>query len=338
MSLRLIEIVATDGKEEKVKEILKNADIDSILEWTVGEESVLIRSVIPLEKVEGITDDIKSLIDGGDVQRLWLSHLEAVLPTPEEEKSEEKKEEKVKLGFFRLSKEELRQDIREGGRLDFNFVALIFLSSLVAVIGILQDNLAIIIGAMAIAPFLGPNIALAFGTTLADFKIIKQAINTALVGTAAAVVIGVVWGFFDPAVADITLPNPLRYRDFLLAVSCGLVAVLSIMTQQATSLVGVVIAAALLPPLMRSGLFLGAQMWIPALHSFLNFFTFIIFINLAGIAAFNLAGLRPYSWWEKENAKKYTKRAVLIWLVVLALLVAILVFSPESAKDAQNLF
>jgi uncharacterized membrane protein len=38
----------------------------------------------------------------------------------------------------------------------------------VVAIGLLKDNVAVVIGAMVIAPLLGPNLAMALGTALGD--------------------------------------------------------------------------------------------------------------------------------------------------------------------------
>jgi len=44
------------------------------------------------------------------------------------------------------------------------------LSTVVVAIGLLKNNVAVIIGAMVITPFLGPNVALSLSTNLADDK------------------------------------------------------------------------------------------------------------------------------------------------------------------------
>jgi len=45
------------------------------------------------------------------------------------------------------------------------------LSSIVATVGLVRDSVAVVIGAMVIAPLLGPHIALAFAASLGDLKL-----------------------------------------------------------------------------------------------------------------------------------------------------------------------
>ena len=88
------------------------------------------------------------------------------------------------------------------------------------------------------------------------------------------------------------------------ATVCGFAGVISILSGHGSTLVGVMVAAALLPPLIRSGLLLGGADYKNALNSFLIFSTNIVCLNIAGIITFYLAGIRPRRWWGKETAKK----------------------------------
>ena len=78
----------------------------------------------------------------------------------------------------RISRQELYTSISGSAKLSKVYLAMILLSSIVAAIGVLRGNLAIIIGAMVIAPLLGPNVALAFATTLGDGALIRKASRT----------------------------------------------------------------------------------------------------------------------------------------------------------------
>lgn len=51
----------------------------------------------------------------------------------------------------------------------------------------------------------------------------------------------------------------------------------------------------------------------PALKAFLLFVANIVCLNLAGIATFMWAGIRPHKRWEAKKAKKQTQKAMKIW-------------------------
>lgn len=328
MSLRLIQITADPDKSEAIREVLEAHEVDGIHAFSLSEDRVIVRGILFPEEVEPIIQELDPDKNGG-IYRIFLTNVEAIVPKIEREEEkkkpapEEKDESKqITVGkFIRISKEELRGDIEESSKFNLNYIIMVVLSSIVAGIGILKESEAVVIGAMVIAPFLGPSVALAFGTTIGDLKMIRRSLRTAAVGTAIAIGISVLWGLIDSGgVHEIDHDIFVEYRDIALALTCGLAGVLSMMTGQATSLVGVMVAAALLPPLMRSGLFLGGQLWLPALNSFLIYLVNIICVNIAGIITFYLSGIRPKFWWEEKDATRHRRRALIIWGGILVLL------------------
>ncbi len=260
-----------------------------------------------------------------------VTPLEATYPEMESEPTDQIVDEnKLKLGkFIRISKAELRVDIEEPVDLNSNFIIMILLSTIVAGIGIIQDNIAIVIGAMVIAPFLGPNMALAFGTTLGDVKLIRKAIFTGVIATFIVISISVSWGLLDPGVAALGEFHMIEYRDIILALVCGFAGAISIVSGQASSLVGVMVAAALLPPLMRAGLMFGAGSYSSAANDMAIYTVNIVSLNLSGIITFYLAGIRPGTWWEQKLAKAKTRQAMITWVVLLLIIVFVLFILRE---------
>ena len=84
-----------------------------------------------------------------------------------------------------------------GGQ-NIDFLILTFLSTIVAVIGIITDSVAVVIAAMVIAPLLGPNLALSFGVTLGDRNLILRAVKTNCIGLGFTLVLAVLFGLFVP--------------------------------------------------------------------------------------------------------------------------------------------
>lgn len=205
---------------------------------------------------------------------------------------------------------------------------MVILSTLVAAIGLLKDNVAVIIGAMVIAPFLGPNVALALSTCLADSDLSKNSSKSLLVGTATAFLISVGLGLFmtvDPSAAEIASRTRASMSDIALALASGAAGVLAFTSGVSATLIGVMVAVALLPPLTVSGLLLGVGHFHDSFMAFLLFMTNIICINLSGIVTFLVRGIGPNTWWEADQAKKSTRKALLIWSLTLCLLTAVIV-------------
>jgi len=316
--VRLLEIIVAKDQLDKLESIYTEESIIEKWQYDCESDQVAIRLLV---KAESSKDLLKKIESVGC--RVVILPVEGTLPKVEHKKEKEK----IEVGkFLSISKEELYTDISEPVSLSINFILMVVLSSFVAGIGILKDNIAIIIGAMVIAPFLGPNMSMAFGTTLGDFDIIKKSIVTGLTATGIALLISMIWGYTAQDLSLITLDPDIEYQDILLAIICGFAGVLSVLGGKGTTLVGVMVAAALLPPLMRSGLLVGGGKYPEALNSFLIFSTNVICVNIAGIITFYLAGIKPGKWWEQENAKKKTKTAFMIWLIALLLLIAAVIY------------
>ena len=335
MPLRLLEVVIPGHLEETVGEILESHK--AVSTWrleTSREDDTVYHAVLRAEGTEALMDAIEEGCPTCPELRMVLLPVEAAVPHPEPEEPEEKPEEEQEsriatLTGRRISREEIYADAREGAESSISFFALMGLSAVVASVGLLRDNVAVIIGAMVIAPLFGPNMGLAVGTTLGDRDLISHGLRTLAAGIVLTVGVSLVVGLLrpvDPSIPAIATRTAVSYSDVVLALAAGAAGTFAFMAGQARALIGVMVAVALVPPLSAFGLLVGSGNMGPATGAVLQAAVNVICINLAGVAAFLIQGLRPRSWWEAEKAKSATRRAALIWTVLLALLVVILAF------------
>ncbi|MFN3211171.1 MAG: DUF389 domain-containing protein [Roseovarius sp.] len=100
--------------------------------------------------------------------------METTIPFPEKEKEEEEKEAAKKDARKHRggqSREEIYNNVWKQAQTDRNYIVFVVLSTVVAAFGMIADNVAVVVGAMVIAPLLGPNLALAVGVALGDGKL-----------------------------------------------------------------------------------------------------------------------------------------------------------------------
>jgi len=301
------------------------------------EEALSFRIILDVQESENVMDKLENLFAWTDQYRIVVYPAEATIPRldqlskEKDEKSNETKESEDKKQN-RISREELYTDILDTTVLSKNYVMLVIFSSLVAIIGLLRDNVAIIIGAMVLAPLLGPNVGLSLATTLGDSKLAKESLKTLTVGITLcfllALLTGLVLGNTSPTEELMTRSNT-TFSDIILAIVSGGAGIISFTLGVPTSLVGVMVALALLPPLTASGLFLGAGMLGEAGGAAMLFTTNIICLNLAGVVTFLLQGIRPLSWGDKERAKAATVRAAVIWTALLAALIGLMIYEKH---------
>jgi uncharacterized hydrophobic protein (TIGR00341 family) len=200
----------------------------------------------------------------------------------------------------------------------------VFLSTIVAAIGLIENNVAVVIGAMVIAPLLGPNIALSLGTTLGDLNLMKKSIQTLLTGIFFSIFLSILFGVFWPS--DFTSHELMSRTDMtlsaaFLALASGAAAALSLTTGLSGVLVGVMVAVALLPPATTAGIMLGSGNIELATGAGLLLAINVVCLNLASKIVFLLKGIHPRTWVEKEQAKLAMFSYILGWIVSLFALI-----------------
>ncbi len=223
----------------------------------------------------------------------------------------------------RISREELYAKVRDGAQLNSTYLTFTALSTVVAAVGLVRDNVAVIIGAMVIAPLLGPNVALALATTLGDRDLASQALRVATAGFGVALALAFAFGVAYPdqlASHEIMSRTVVTYADILLALASGAAGALAITVGGASALIGVMVAVALLPPLTACGMLFGAGRLEQAWGALLLVLVNLVCVNLAGVATFLLKDIRPRTWWEKSKARRAARWSLSIWLALLILL------------------
>ena len=139
------------------------------------------------------------------------------------------------------------------------FASLMMLSTAIAVLGILADSTAVVIGAMLLAPLMFPVLGAAAAIVMGwPLRIIRRvllvAVGSVLAVVLAAVISFVVPGHTDPLPAELlarTSPNLLDLGIALAAGAAG--AYGQVRRHAAEALTGVAVAVALLPPLAVVG-------------------------------------------------------------------------------------
>lgn len=320
--MRVIEVITDQGHVDTLRGIAAQQEIVDIWVGHTDEDGrCSTRLLVRPEKQQAVIDALQSLLTTAENSRLLVLPVEATLPRIEEIISEDEKKNSVTR-----SREELYQKIVAGAKLDSNFIYMVIMSTIVAAIGLLEDNVAVVIGAMVIAPLLGPNMALAFATTLGEGKLLWLALKSNVAGLFVALGLSVLIGFIWPLNFDsheLMTRTDVGMDGIVLALVSGAAAVLALTAGLSNSLVGVMVAVAILPPTATLGLMLGSGHYPYALGAGLLLAVNIVCVNLASNLAFLFKGIKPRTWYEKQKAKQSMIIFVLFWLTVLIILVAI---------------
>jgi uncharacterized hydrophobic protein (TIGR00341 family) len=332
MALRFIEMVLPGEQIKTVQELLKEKPVVSVWYDQISEEQTLVNILVKTEDSEPLIDlfDKNFSIEPGF--RLILLPVAASVPRveePEEKSPEQAKEEpsKEEKSPARVSREELYTQISATSKLSLGYVVMVVLSAIVTAIGLLNNNVAVVIGAMVIAPLLGPNMALALATTLGDRDLARKSLKTNIIGILTGLIFSFILGLF--LTVDVTNPQivsrtQIELIDLALALASGIAGVLAFTTGAPTSIIGVMVAVALMPPLVTLGLMLGSQNFVLALGALWLLLTNIICVNLAGVLTFWVQGVRPTTWWEANIARRATFVSIITSVVLLGMLISII--------------
>jgi uncharacterized hydrophobic protein (TIGR00341 family) len=331
--VKVIEVIADAGHEDTIRGIAEQHGAEDC--WIGAEDADgrrAMRLLVAPGNRQAVLDALQSTLGTSENWHLLITPTEAVLPKAVEEKDKEKENGEKKSRKGGLSREELYNVVERNARLDNNYLALVCLSTIVVAIGLIADNIAVVIGAMVIAPLLGPNIALALGTALGDTPLMWQSLRTALAGLGLALVLCIAIGYFSPfETGSIELMSRTRVgpEAILLALASGAAAVISLTSGYSTVLVGVMVAVALLPPTAALGLMLGKADWSHAYGAALLLAVNIVSINLVAKLAFRFAGIKPRTWLEQRKAQQSMTAYILGWAIALGLLVIAVVLYQQ---------
>jgi len=332
MAQRLVKIILPEDHGKDAQELLRIQEPLSFWQEESADGNFVISALTDSGSTEKIMDIFERKYASVSGFRLVLLPVEASLPRtdiPDDNLSDSsqvktKAEQKIPI---RISREELYSDIVDSTKLSNIFVLMTILSTIVVAIGLQKNNVAVIIGAMVIAPFLGPNVALALSTNLADDKLGLNALKTLSSGIIIVLLLSACMGYFfntDLAIPEIAMRTQADLSDIILALASGCAGVIAFTTGASSVIIGVMVAVALLPPLTVCGLLLGSGHYPEAVGAFLLFITNIICINLAGVITFLVQGVSPRAWWEADKAKKATRKALTLWSIILVVLAVII--------------
>ncbi|WP_138430360.1 TIGR00341 family protein [Fodinibius saliphilus] len=326
MSLRIIELIAAS---ESLLEARKTVEEENILgAWTdsVDGGRGILRVLVNVDQTETISDILSEQFGTEEDFRIMLFSVEATLPQPETEEDEPSAEVE-KEGPGRVSREELYADVTSDAELNSVYLAMVVLSTLVAGIGLILDDVATIIGAMVIAPLLAPNVSLALAATLGDLDLGWQSIKANATGLIVALGVAFIMGLIftvDPQSDELISRTMVNLKHIIIALAAGSAGVLAFTRGVPATIVGVMVAVALLPPLVVVGLLLGAGYMQLAIGAGILTLTNLICINLAGISTFLIQGVRPRSWWEEKKAQKASRIALTTWFILLIIFAIII--------------
>ncbi len=328
MSARLVEIFLPEEQIGLLETILTRHTRRFWRESVPGRPEKY-SCIVQQRYTERLLDDLGD--NFGDVETFtaYVLELEAVVP-PVIESAETELRPPGQLRpptaierFFtrdRISTDELYDDIAESLKIRPDFLVTVLLSSVIAGLGMRSGQTAVVIGAMIIAPLLGPTMGAALAATVGDRRMGRAAGAALVTGALVAVLAGMLVGWsveIDPALPELRNRTIVQPADIALALACGAAGVLAFSRAASLTLVGVMVAVALVPPLSAAGIYIAAGNTALGLDALFLFAINLVCVNVAGIATFLVQGLPPRDW-------RMTSGILAVWVLLLLLLTSLM--------------
>jgi|FLOH01.1.fsa_nt_gi uncharacterized hydrophobic protein (TIGR00341 family) len=355
MATRLVQTFVPDVAVAKVESILLELQDEGVVAFRHNLPGALTQFhiLLPAEQLESLLDPMQAALGSYESFRAVVLAVETVVPKmPEITVAAPQQTEAAAGGqvkgdstlltngkkstkkSHRISREELLDDLTEMTKPATVHWWMVGFSTIVATIGLATDSTAVLIGAMVIAPLLGPNMALALASTLGDIPLAKAAIKANVFGVTLAFLVASLAGWiFDLNLesAQILARTDLHLEDLLLALAAGGAGALAFTSGVAASLVGVMVAVALLPPLAVCALMVTSGNWEAAQGAAMLLVGNLVCVNFASGATFLLSGVAPRTWWKKNQTRKVAVGMLSVWALLLTALAFFVIFA-ESGK------
>lgn len=309
-------------------------EADTVL-GNIGENDILV-----VGKSE--RSSLEKWLYGNTAQRLLdRAPGPVLLVARSQEHSADQAQNRRRLSWLRPVLADIEQDQIVWGAQDtaapsLDYFVLIIVASMLASLGLLLDSGAVVIGAMLVAPLMGPIVSFGVGLVTARFRLLRQAAVTVALGILTAFAVGFILGKLVPLNAPTQELLGRGYPSILdagVAVGAGFIAAYATARRGIpAALSGVAIAAALVPPVNAFGLNLAFGETRLALGAALLFCANMVSIALVAALVFFWLGMRPRRLPNYRHRLRYA--AILTTLVLMVpVLVIMLNFGRRVSTE-----
>jgi len=256
-------------------------------------------------------------------------------------------EEKIKeikkyISPFHINKErqsKVYREIKENAKGDFDYFVLTIFSAIIITLGLIVDSSAVVIGGMLLAPLVWPVLALSLAIIKGRSGLLQSSVSTLLKSTVVILLISFVLGFISPDYAlkgseFISRTSPTIFELFI-ALAAGFVGAFVITYPKiGAAIAGVVVAAALVPPIAVMGLSVAHGNLEMAGGAFILYLSNLIAVTFSASILFLISKFKGPSTETGQDKRKSNIRWALIFLILMA--IPLLLITSEAIKEKKQ--
>ncbi len=327
---RVEAIVRKEDSEEAAKMLSECNIVYTVQRAEVGCEACFLYStVVPDDVVDELLDKLSNSVD--------LRHKENTISVIDVDAT-------ISTHLDRLQRKTVNSEARPSTletvtqpldrfmRFSPDIFAMVSIATMVALIGLFLNNVATIVGAMLISPLLGPTSAVIVNGSLGRVGRLARAQVLSLSLVVTVIALSFVSTAIMASFARLELTEEIVNRsmvsvvDIAVASLLGAAGGLSLVTQLPEALVGVAIAAALIPPSCVVGI--GFAFADPRIFGGAAMLTLsnLLGLELGGILVLRLKGFGPRKYYEKRMARRFSLYSLLVLAAILGLLALLIAY------------
>jgi len=334
--MRLVRTLVPREDADEVRAVLDEYAIDYVAvgETTRGEGAVLVEFPVPTQAVESILSELREANGTGESYTVVTSAESAFAENIDEMES------RFVTGTEEddaIPTEEVRATALDMTPSPLTYYSMTTLSALVATAGLLLDSPAVVVGSMVIAPLIGSALTASVGTVLNERHMLWDGLRTQLLGLALAIAAATAFSFalksasFLPPALDVTTTRQIANRispgllSVVVGICAGAAGAFGLATGVSVALVGVMVAAALVPAAAAVGVGIAWGVPAVALGAFLLVVLNVAAIHLSGASVLWYLGYHPDRWTAGSDDAGSPMRYASVAVVAVALLAVFVV-------------
>ena len=316
--MKQVQIIVPYEKTEAVFDfVIDTLGINNVTKMNT-DNAHLLQFRIPDAQVNEAIEKLKSRGVGVEYGYIDILDLKATLPREAEEVADTKIQRDATLAV-----EEIYENVKKQASLSFDFIAFSILAAFMAGFGLIQNNTTVIVASMLLSPLMGPMLGVALGYVVRDRQLFVKGTMNELISLGLSFAVGIIMAVMfyiggsaafvsdvashmDPVtmqpivLTEVTRRAGFSFIDVGVALISGPAVAVSVTKGDMSSLVGVAISAALMPPAVNAALMmaLGAMHGMPIIFS-IGFGSLlllgmnIILIDLSAVVMFRIKKLTP---------------------------------------------
>lgn len=332
--MRLVKLLVSEDDSEPILSILDDEGIDYLRIGPINDgarsdgDEFLVEFPLPDQAVEYLEDRLDE-----------AGYDEKYVVTVAAESARTERFDELETRFITgteegdsISPDELRTTALSLHPDPFPYYSMTVISALVAVAGLLVDSAALVVGAMVIAPQVGSALTASIGATIGDWRMLKNGLRAQVLSLLLAVLGATAFGLglqyfgFVSTTVDVETIAQVGARTspelltLAVGVAAGIAGAVGLATALPVSIVGVMIAAALLPAAAAAGIGLAWNTPSVAIGAAVLLLANLVSVNVAGFATLRAFGYRSV----ETRTDPFPRTAALFLGIVL---VSVVVFS-----------